>query len=268
MIRLTDKEFDFIVDFMKSNYGINLINKRQLIESRMHNTLVQKNLSSFSEYFEIIKNHDKAEISLLINKLTTNHTYFMREPQHFNFLKNTVLPYHEKYNKQHDIRIWSAGCSSGEEAYTTIMTIKDYFGSNSNLWDTTILATDISTNAMGLAQTKIYEEEALKDVPDSWKTRYFKRLGNGDYDLTPAIRKEVVYRVFNLMDKFVYKKPFDVIFCRNVMIYFDQKTKNELVEKFYDALAPGGYLFIGHSESIQKEASRFKYIQPSIYQKG
>lgn len=268
MIRLSDKEFNFIVEFMKSNYGINLINKRQLIESRMNNTLVQKNMESFSDYFEIIKKHDKEEISSLINKLTTNHTYFMREPQHFNFLKNTVLPYHEKYNKQHDIRIWSAGCSSGEEAYTTIMTIKDYFGANASQWDTTILATDISTKAMGQAQTKIYEPEALKDVPESWKTRHFKQRADGLYDLNPAIRKEVVYRVFNLMDKFVYKKPFDVIFCRNVMIYFDQKTKNELVEKFYDALAPGGYLFIGHSESVQKEASRFKYIQPSIYQKG
>lgn len=268
MIRLTDQEFSFIVNFMKSNYGINLINKRQLIESRMNNTLTQKNFKSFSEYFEVIKEHNKEEVALLINKLTTNHTYFMREPQHFNFLKDTVLPYHEKHNPKRDIRIWSAGCSSGEEAYTTVMTIKDYFGSNASHWDTTILATDISTQAMAQAQSKIYDEESLKDIPASFKTKFFKKRADGLYDLSDAVRKEVVFKVFNLMDKFVYKKPFDVIFCRNVMIYFDQKTKNELVNKFYDALAPGGYLFIGHSESVQKETTKFRYIQPSIYQKG
>lgn len=268
MIRLTDQEFNFIVNFMKSNYGINLINKRQLIESRMNNTLTQKNFKSFSEYFEVIKGQNKEEIALLINKLTTNHTYFMREPQHFNFLKNTVLPYHEKHNSKRDIRIWSAGCSSGEEAYTTVMITKDYFGSNAVNWDTTILATDISTQAMAQAQSKIYDEESLKDIPASYKTKYFKKRADDLYDLSDAVRKEVVFKVFNLMDKFVYKKPFDIIFCRNVMIYFDQKTKNELINKFYDALAPGGYLFIGHSESIQKETTKFRYIQPSIYQKG
>lgn len=268
MIRLTDNEFNFIVTFMKSNYGLNLINKRQLIESRMNSTLIEKSLNSFTDYFEIIKRKDKDEVSLLINKLTTNHTYFMREPQHFNFLKNEILPMHERKNKQHDIRIWSAGCSSGEEAYTTVMTIKDYFGTNSNIWDTTILATDISTKVITAAQTKVYEEEALKDIPASWKQKYFKVRPDGTYDLKPEIRKEVVYKVFNLMDKIVYKKPYDLIFCRNVMIYFDQPTKNELINRFYDALAPGGFLFIGHSESVQRESSQFKYIQPSIYQKG
>lgn len=267
MIRLTDAEFHFIVDFMKSNYGINLINKRQLIESRMNSTLIEKSLNSFTEYFEIIKRKDKDEISSLINKLTTNHTYFMREGQHFEFLRDVILPDHERNNKTHDIRIWSAGCSSGEEAYTTVMTIKDFFGMNAAKWDTTILATDISTKVINAAQTKVYEEEALKDVPSNWRTKYFKLRPDGMFDLSPAIRKEVVYRVFNLMDKIVCKKPFDIIFCRNVMIYFDQETKNALVNRFYDVLAPGGYLFIGHSESVQRETTKFKYIKPSIYQK-
>lgn len=268
MIRLTDAEFNFIVTFMKSNYGINLINKRQLIESRMNSTLAERNLKSFEEYFEIIKKREDKEITLLINKLTTNHTYFMREAQHFKFLTEQILPMHEQNNKTGDIRIWSAGCSSGEEAFTTVMTIKDYFGASAARWDTTILATDISQNVMNLAQTKIYEEDSLKDVPPAWKTKYFKKRADGFYDLSPAIRKEVVFKPFNLMDKFVYKKPYDLIFCRNVMIYFDQETKNNLINKFYDALAPGGFLFIGHSESVQRDQTKFKYIQPSIYQKG
>lgn len=268
MIRLTDAEFKFIVDFMKSNYGINLINKRQLIESRMYSTLVEKNMKSFSEYFEIVKKKDSDEIDKIINKLTTNHTYFMREVQHFEFLEKVVLPHHEKYNNNHDIRIWSAGCSSGEEAYTTVMTIKDYFGTQASQWDTTILATDISTKVISAAQTKIYSEEDLKDLTAARKSKYFNKRPDGLFDLSPAVRKEVVFRTFNLMDPFVYKKPFDIIFCRNVMIYFDQPTKNALVNKFYDALNPGGYLFIGHSESVQRDTTKFKYVQPSIYQKG
>lgn len=267
MVRLTDNEFTFIVDFMKGNYGINLINKRQLIESRMNSTLAERNMDSFTDYFEVIKKRDDNEISLLINKLTTNHTYFMRERQHFDFLTSVVLPFHEKNNPRRDIRIWSAGCSSGEEAFTTIMTIKEYFGAAASSWDTTILATDISQNVMKLAQTKTYEEDSLKDIPAAWKQKYFKLRADGYYDLSPAVRKEVAFRPFNLMNTFSYKKPYDIIFCRNVMIYFDQPTKNALINKFYDALVPGGYLFIGHSESVQRDQSNFKYIQPSIYQK-
>lgn len=267
MIQLTDEEFGFIVSFMKSNYGINLINKRLLIESRMYNTLIERSFSSFSQYFEVIKTKNVDEIGLLINKLTTNHTYFMRENQHFDYLKNVVLPQHLNNNKSHDIRTWSAGCSSGEEAFTIAMTMKDFFGMDYANWDTTILATDISTKVLNIAQTKAYDEDSLKDISDSWKKRFFRHRPDGLYDLSDEIRKQVVFRIFNLMEPFQHKKPFDIIFCRNVMIYFDQPTKNALINKFYDALAPGGYLFIGHSESVQRESSKFKYIQPSVYQK-
>ncbi|MEG2814166.1 MAG: protein-glutamate O-methyltransferase CheR [Oscillospiraceae bacterium] len=267
MIRLTDDEFKFITTFIKSNYGINLLAKRQLIESRMYNTLIEKGFTSFSQYFEIIKRKDETEISLLINKLTTNHTYFMREPQHFDYLREIILPEQLEKNKTRDMRIWSAGCSSGEEAYTTVMTIKEFLGSKASTWDTTILATDISTKVINAAQTKVYEEDALKDVSAAWKTKYFTKRPDGLFDLKPEVRKEVVYKVFNLMDKIVFKKPYDLIFCRNVMIYFDQATKNALINRFYDALTPGGYLFIGHSESVQRDTTKFKYIKPSIYQK-
>ena len=267
MIQLTDNEFQNIVKFVRDNYGINLSQKRQLIEARMYSVLLQKNLTNFTDYFSLIKQNDSSEIVAMLNKLTTNHTYFMREPAHFDFLKNVILPYHEKHNLKKDIRIWSAGCSSGEEAYTAIMYIMDYFGLQKSRWDYGIYATDISLKAMSAAQNTLYSDVALKDVPAEWKHKYFTAHGDGCYDLNKEVKEQVTFKRFNLMDRFSYTQPYDLIFCRNVMIYFDQETKNNLINKFYDALKPGGYLFIGHSETIMRGTSSFQYIQPAIYQK-
>lgn len=266
MIRLTDKEFLDIVSYIKSNYGINLEKKRQLIESRMYSVLAEKNLTNFTDYFALIQQNNSNEITAMLNKLTTNHTYFLREPSHFEFMKEVFLPEQERNNREKDIRIWSAGCSSGEEAYTTIMTMKDYFGSQK--WDYRILATDISAKVMESAQIGVYSKESIKDIPPLWKQKYFTPKGEEHYALSDEIKNEVIFKPLNLMGNFSFKKPFDLIFCRNVMIYFDQPTKNALIDKFYDVLKPGGYLFIGHSETVQRESSKFKYIKPSIYQKG
>lgn len=268
MIRLTDQEFQEIVTFIKSNYGINLINKRQLIEARMYSVLMEKGLTNFTDYFNLIKRNSSGELTAMLNKLTTNHTYFFREPAHFDFLKRVILPEHEQKNKLKNIRIWSAGCSSGEEAFTTIMVIMDYFGLNKSSWDYRILATDISEKVMQEAQVGLYGAESVKNVPETWLRRYFKKQGEDHYILNEEVRKQVIFKHLNLMEPFPYHQPFDLIFCRNVMIYFDQQTRNTLINKFYDALKPGGYLFIGHSETIQRESSKFKYIEPSIYQKG
>ena len=267
MIKLTDNEFTDMVTYVKSNYGINLINKRQLIESRMYSVLMEKKMESFSDYFKLIKGNDAREITVLLNKLTTNHTYFMREQAHFAFLKTVILPQIVKKNSNKEMRIWSAGCSSGEEAYTTVMVIKDFLGLQSNQWKFQILATDISANAIEKAQKATYQEDFLKNLDPSWKRRYFM-FKDGSYQLKPEIRKEVLFKHFNLMDPIPFHKGFDLIFCRNVMIYFDQETKSNLINRFYDVIKPGGYLFIGHSETIQRDQSKFKYIQPSVYQKG
>lgn len=267
MISLTDKEFHEITVFMKINYGIDLLKKRQLIESRMRSVLIKKGMGNFTDYFNLIKMNDQNEISLLINKLTTNHTYFNREPKHFDFLRDVILPGQKKYNIQKNIRIWSAGCSSGEEAYTAVMVMHDFFGLERSKWDYRILATDISTNALRAAKDTVYSKESLKDIPPAWIRKYFVNKGNDQYILSSEVLDEVIFKTFNLMDRFPYKNSFDLIFCRNVMIYFDQETKTNLIDKFYDALKPGGYLFIGHSESIQYNQNKFKYVQPSIYQK-
>lgn len=266
MINLTDKEFNELVSYIKGNYGINLSKKRLLIEARMYSVLTKKNLTSFTEYINLIKKNP-AELNTMLNKLTTNHTYFMREPEHFDFLKEQILPQQEKTNKQKSMHIWSAGCSTGEEAYTAIMVMKDYFKLDKG-WDYRILATDISTRVLQRAQIGVYPPESIKEIPAQWKSRYFKQTGEQEYALSDEIKKEVIFQELNLMSPFPFKRRFDLIFCRNVMIYFDQPTKNELIRKFYDILKPGGYLFIGHSETVQRDTVGFKYIKPSIYQKG
>ena len=266
MIRLTDKEFVDIVTFVKSNYGIDLSKKKQLIESRMYPILSERKIDNFTDYFNLVKSSKSDEMVVMLNKLTTNHTYFMREPVHFEFFKNIILPKVEKENKNKVLRIWSAGCSSGEEAYTTVMVMKDFFGFQN--WDYRILATDISARAIESAQNSCYNKEALQNLPPAWINKYFIKKGEDQYILSQDIKNEVIFKYFNLMESFPFKKDFDLIFCRNVMIYFDQATKNQLIRRFYGMLKPGGYLFIGHSETVQNGSSSFKYIQPSIYQKG
>lgn len=266
MIHLTDVEFNGLVTYIKDNYGINLSKKRLLIEARMYSVLAKKNMTNFTEYINFIKKNP-AELNTMLNKLTTNHTYFMREPEHFRFLKETILPWQERTNTLKNLQIWSAGCSTGEEAYTAIMVMKDYFRLDKN-WDYRILATDISTRVLQRAQIGVYPPESIKGIPVEWKNRYFKQNGEQEYALSEEIKKEVIFKELNLMRPFPFKRHFDLIFCRNVMIYFDQPTKNELVRKFYDVLNPGGYLFIGHSETVQRDTTNFKYIEPSIYQKG
>ena len=158
--------------------------------------------------------------------------------------------------------------ASWEEAYTTIMTMMEYFGLKRTSWDYRILATDISLKAMEAAKNGLYGAESLKELPKTWEMRYFNKQGNDYYELKDEVRNQVIFKRLNLMEPFPYQKPFDLIFCRNVMIYFDQPTKNALINKFYDALKPGGYLFIGHSETVQRDTSEFIYVEPSIYRKG
>lgn len=204
----------------------------------------------------------------MVNKLTTNYTYFYREQKHFELMKDEVLPYTiKKENALKDLRIWSAGCSTGEEPYTLQMIIKDVLGKEYSAWDTTLLATDISTKALDKAKKGIYSNEAVGKMPTEWKDKYFENHDNLSSVVKKDIKDKIIFKRFNLMDSFPFKKRFHIIFCRNVMIYFDVETKNKLVNKFYDMMEPGGYLFIGHSESIDRNATRYNYIQPAVYRK-
>lgn len=266
-IKITDSEFSRLIKFMHKTYGIDLSRKRILIEGRLSNVLAQKGFTNYTDYLNFVFN-DKSgkETVTLVNKLTTNHTYFLREPQHFEFMQKVFLPYIEKTVKDHDVRIWCAASSSGEEPYTIAMIIDDYFGSRKAGWDLRILATDISTNVLQKAKNAVYPAESIKNVPQRWREKYFIKNSDGTYAITDRIKREVIFKQFNLMDDIVYKKPFDLIFCRNVMIYFDAPTKDALVERFYDVSKKGAYLFIGLAETISK-SSRYTFVQPAIYQK-
>ena len=270
MFTITDIEFRKLADYIKINYGIYLKEEKQsLITGRLYNVLAQRNMKSFSEYYDyLISDKSGDAVATLIDKITTNHTFFMREAAHFNYFRDIVLPYLTSRIRDKDLRIWSAGCSSGEEPYTLAMIIDEFFGKEKVLWDSKILATDISSKVLGEASDGIYSNEEIIALPSHWKLNYLKKLDNDRYVFIDKIRNEVIYRKFNLVEQdFPFKKKFHVIFCRNVMIYFDERTKRELVNKLYDLTEYGGYLFIGHSESLNRDQTRYKYIMPAVYRK-
>ena len=270
MPKISEKEFKQLANFIQVNYGIYLKKEKQtLVIGRLSNVLAEKNFTSFAEYFDyLIADKTGDAVVTLIDKITTNHTFFMREVDHFNFFKEKVLPQLASASKDKDLRIWSAGCSSGEEPYTLAMLIDEFFGVDNKWWDTKILATDISSKVLDIAVKGIYNNEGIAKIPLYWKLNYFEKSGNEKSVLVSKIRNEVIYRKFNLMDKsFPFKKKFHVIFCRNVMIYFDNKTKIDLVKKFYDLTEPGGYLFIGHSESLNRNETEYKSLLPAVYRK-
>lgn len=268
MINIKQNEFIELTMFLKNNYGINLEHKKNLIEGRLNNVLVEKGFNNFREYLDYVySDRTKNELTILINKLTTNHTFFMREEEHFRFFNNNVLPYLRNTVKDKDLRIWSAGCSSGEEAYALAMVIEDFFAEEKSLWDKKILASDISVNVLERAEKGIYNIEALVKISKNWRDKYFDKIDDDTYKIDSKLKNEVVFRVFNLMDKLPFKRKFHVIFCRNVMIYFDKETKEKLIRKFYDMTEVGGYLFIGLSESLSVIENPYNYVMPSVYRK-
>lgn len=270
MIKLTEKEFRQIADYVKANYGIQLKEEKMaLVTGRLHGLLMQHGFKSFSEYFDYVVKDKTGEAAVsFINKITTNHTYFMREPEHFYYFRDKVLPYLSREVTNRDLRIWSAGCATGEEPYTLAMLVDEYFGLDKRNWDTKILATDISLKALEEAKKGSYGNKDIAPVPASWKQNYFTKTSNEFSTVSDAIKGEVLFRRFNLMDQtFSFKKKFHVIFCRNVMIYFNNETKHELVSKFYDMTEKGGYLFIGHAESLNRELTKYKFVMPAVYRK-
>ncbi len=269
MIAISDKDFYMLVEYLQKNFGINLIKKRTLVESRLNNYLVSSGFDDYTSFLEhAFSDTTGTEMNQILNRLTTNYSYFMREWDHFQYFKDVVLPEMTNSAKDKDLRIWSAGCSTGQEPYTLSMLISDYLGSDKANWDSKILATDISMKALEAAKLGEYDDDCLKNVPSNWRTSYFVKQQNGSFEVKDNLKKEVIFRRFNLLEEhFPFKKKFHVIFCRNVMIYFNEQTKRTLIQKFYESIAIGGYLFIGQSETIDKGDHRFKSVIPSVYQK-
>lgn len=270
MVEIKESEFSRLAEYILNNYGIYLKSEKQsLINARLAGVVEQQNFNSFSEYYDyLVTDSTGAAAETLIDKISTNYTYFMREPEHFRFLNNRVLPGLERTIPDKDLRIWSAGCSTGEEPYTIAILLEEYFKSKFG-WDKQILATDVASSAMEAAKKGIYEESQIDVLPPLWRLNYFNKLPDGKMQVKEQLRREVAFRSLNLISHFGYqfKRRFHVIFCRNVMIYFNSATRQELVGRFYDLTEPGGYLFIGHTESLDREQTRYKYIAPAIYRK-
>ncbi len=267
---MTDVEFRRISMFLKSKYGIDMTNKKEIVDARLSNMLRKNGFDNYTVYMNAVESDITGNLEReLVNLLTTNHTYFMREFEHFDFMKKEILPYFkQKEADTHDLRIWCGAASSGEEPYMLAMLMMDFFGLEHSRWDTKILATDISTEVLNAAVRGIYTREQVEGLPENWKRRFLKSIDNGErYQITDELKNEVLFRQFNLMEPFPFRRKMHVIFLRNVMIYFDRETKNKLVRKLYDALDDGGYLIIGRTETIDRCEVPFTMIQPSIFRK-
>ena len=270
-MKITESEFLLLRDLVYQRFGINLTDqKKALLVGRLQKELQEKGFSSFQEYYEhLMGPNSQQALSTLINKISTNYSYFYREKAHFDFFRHTALPEivtRLRARNSNDLRLWCAGCSTGEEPYTIIMLMLDYFAMEYDKWDGGILATDISQQVLEVAVKGRYPRDRVRDLPAALQKRYLRVIGDM-VEVVERVRQEVVIRRFNLMNPFPFKKPFQAIFCRNVMIYFDAPTRHKLVKKFHAALEPGGYLFIGHSESISREDGLFNYVQPALYKK-
>ena len=261
---ISDSDFRRLANFIHSNYGIDLSQKRQLITGRLSTTIRQKGYRNFSDFVDHLLNvKDNDEITLVLNKLTTNYTFFMREKEHLDYFCNSILPeLVRRHQKDKTLAIWSAGCSSGEEPYNISMFLFDYLGAQAKDWDTRILATDISEQALASGKRGVYE---LPDtIPASWRSKYFVDNKDGTHTVAPMVKNNVIFQRFNLMDPIRFKRKFDLIFCRNVMIYFDQPTKDALVQRFYDATVPGGYLLISYSENLSQQTP-YRRLAPATF---
>lgn len=273
---LSNNEFEMFRSLIYDTCGINLtLSKKELVKARLTKRLTKTGINSFNDYYNYVTKVDKSgkELIHLIDNISTNKTDFFREKKHFDYLNTTLLPAlisTKEKNKSRKLRIWCAASSSGEEPYTLAMTVLNHIKPD-NGWDVKILATDISTRILQKAIDGTYKSELLNDVPPGITSAHFTKVlvdNTNCYKAKDHLKNIITFRRFNLMtEKFPFKNPFDFIFCRNVMIYFDPETQNKLVNKFYNCLPKNGYLFIGHSETLSKSDNDFKYVQPAVYQK-
>jgi chemotaxis protein methyltransferase CheR len=270
---LTRREYELFRDLVYRQSGINLgEQKMQLVRARLGKRMRSEGFGSYREYYEFVKNDRSGrELTLLIDTISTNTTRLFRENQHFDFLARTVEHWATgAHRRPAPIRIWSAGCSSGEEPYSIAMTMDDVQRRCPKL-RFKILATDISSRMLERARTGVFPPDRLVNVPPEFKRRYFfraKENGESRVQIRPELRRLVKFARFNLMDeRFPFRNGLDVIFCRNVMIYFDRPTQEALVAKFARVLNAEGYLVIGHSESLHNISHSLTYVMPTVYKK-
>ena len=270
LIDITEEEFKKISELVYERFGINLTEKKvTLVKGRLNKYIRQKGFTNFSSYYDsIIDDGSGKELLTLIDKISTNHTFFYREPEHFQLLSSRYLSQWSVHRNPDDLRLWCAGCSSGEEAYTLAMTINEYFSRTGEFTGPVIFANDISTTALEVAVKGIYTMDRIHNLPENLIKKYFKRIGPDELQIRDELKKLILFKRMNFISpSYNFKGKFDFVFFRNVMIYFDMPTKISLLEKIHKYMKPGGILFIGHSESLGREQEYFKYIQPAVYER-
>jgi chemotaxis protein methyltransferase CheR len=262
---LTRKDFDRIRDLAHAKFGLDLRDgKERLVSARLARHVRGGGFRSFSDYVDhVVQDRTGESLINLINALSTNHTSFFRESRHFDFMDSRILPEHAGG----DLRIWSAACSSGEEPYSIVMSILE---KPRHLHPRTfaVLASDVSTKVLNFARTGCYSKDRLDSVPPLLRSKYFEKTAEQQCRVVASLRNAIEFRRVNLMDRFDGVNRFDLIFCRNVMIYFNRATQADLVHRLGALLSPGGYLFVGHSESLSGIEHGLEYIEPAIYRKG
>ncbi len=275
MMALSDSEFAELVKIIYDKTRIQMSNhKRALVTSRISKRLRALHMNSFREYIDFVKTARDEELTNFVNAVTTNKTDFFRENKHFEYMKTAFLPEWEKNYKSgkvKNLRIWSAACSTGDEPYTIQMTLHEYFGSRYDKYDIKVLASDIDTNVLSQARIGIYKKETVDPIEDNILRKYFLR-GAGDkeglYRVKDILKKNLYFRQLNFKDEdFDIHTQFDLIFCRNVIIYFDKEFQKELFNKFYRYLKEDSLVFIGHSETLFGVSDKFKYVASNIYKK-
>ncbi len=266
---LTDRDFKRLSKFIESELGIKMPDsKRIMLESRLHKRLKALQMDNYETYCDYVFSQEGQEKELfqMINIVTTNKTDFFRESSHFDYLVSHIMPYFGSGT----VTVWSAGCSTGEEPYTIAMVLERYRESNRQI-DFRILATDISTNVLDTAKKAIYQADRVEGVPMEYKRKYMLKSKNSastQIRMKPEIRGKISFARFNLMDPdFPMRRNFEIIFCRNVLIYFDKQRQKYLLERFFERLIPGGFLFLGHSETLTGLDIGFHQLVPTVYQK-
>lgn len=274
---IQDDEFLFLKELIYKKTGIFLApHKKIMVQSRLNIRLRHHKLPSFKEYIDLLKNDRnffESELTELVNRITTNKTDFYRENHHFEFLRDTYLPMMEEESKKTGIkklRIWCSAASTGEEPYSIAITLQEYFSGKPG-WNLRILATDIDTNVINTAKEGIYKEERLAPVPDRIKNKYFTKLtinNQNHFQAKPSLKSIIDYKKLNLLETpYSIGEKVDLIFCRNVIIYFDKPTQKNIFENFEKVLKPFGFLIIGHSETMFGISDKFKFLGHTIYQK-
>jgi chemotaxis protein methyltransferase CheR len=272
-MNVSDHEFRLIQRLLYDKAGIRLKEtKKTLVHNRLQKRLSACGLESFRKYIDLLTQdpEGRSELAHFVDALTTNETFFFRHPEHFEYLESTVLPRAMERKRaragERRIRIWSAACSSGEEPYTTAMCLHRH-AERYRGWILEIVATDISRNVLKKAEAGLYSAYAVSRMPDEYRRRYFAAgPGPETFLLNEDIRRMVRFYRANLLDPFPFGR-FDVVFCRNAMIYFDAVSKERALARLHESLVPGGTLIVGYAESMLSQSERFRYRMPTVYQK-